>query len=344
MIDLCFQLANEDEFCLSVPSDSTIADCKLQLAPFITFPPEEFLVIHDDETLADSTRISNLDLATDDVIYIYREFPDLDTADDPPIPIPQIHPPVVNMTNDYNAKLEALLRCNYPRNSSMLTLQQCNGDLRRAAGILLMGFSYPLQAATGGTRGASRTPFSGLLLQEMGYLENVIHLLEDQKSRLAPWFRYYPEYLVAVLGIDYNAYNLEKFRRRQAKVLPFIGRMEVEMIALPEVLPVFQPERHITKFKGDDAWNFVNLCSWADENVEVRKSLKINPKQLENVVKMFEYDGSSAFGLAQFVRKHPDVLVRECGLDPAQFDIEDVKARRSVGDPRCPVFVPRNAS
>jgi hypothetical protein len=233
-----------------------------------------------------------------------------------------------------------------PRDIAMSAVRSTNSNLD----TIFSNLFKPTRGPPAGLINQFRTPISNLVRVDVRFLENIIRSAEAAGTRVGPWMRNYPESLLAILfrddtthrlAIDFNDYNLEPFRKRSARPIRNPGVATPNWQGLEGMAPQFQPNRHATGFKGEDAAAFVELCWTLFSKPECGTVLSKFPPALENLVRRLEQGGCP---FAKFAREHPEYIVQEYGLDPTKFDLAAVRERRIrpareiAGGPQLPLF------
>jgi hypothetical protein len=107
------------------------------------------------------------------------------------------------------------------------------------------------------------------------------------------------------------SFSLDPFRARQ--VTPRFPRELKDLhITVPPDWPRFQPERHVTNFKGKDAVAFVILCQWASEHPKIRSEFRNRPNAVAELVNIMRRNQLECADLAE---RHPEIMMRELGME-----------------------------
>jgi hypothetical protein len=168
------------------------------------------------------------------------------------------------------------------------------------------------------------------LRQNIRMLENFIRSIEVGPTRIGPWIRAYPEFFLGMACVDFTEFDLDPFRNRQYEPLPGPALPPLVSSALSEEFPFFIPERHnIGGLKGADAYSYVVMCWWAFNTSNNAKILVQRPGALEDLLRDLEIVQESGPNFVRLLRRHPEYILREWGLDPSKFDLDAIRERRA---------------
>jgi hypothetical protein len=229
---------------------------------------------------------------------------------------PSPSPPAAPQSPPAPTPLQSIIALGFSREEAERALAHTKGDVSLAANYLL---SSPPPASSLSSAVSGRPVvvqgeagvMARLLRSDPALLETMIRQSERSSPANGRWFRQYPELLLRHLGIQGVPIDLDPFRTRA--VAPSTRRLpDVASECGVVTLPAFRPERHVTPLKGRDALAFVDFCEWASLHRDLAAGLRDRPDAVARITERLRNQGR---WFAQFVADHPEVAVREMGLE-----------------------------